>query len=85
VKAREFIKHLLSMENYSFSLEEIISETDSKGTSLKLSHFLRNQEKTQNKRHGIKALYRITSEYEEIRLRLKLEINCKEHLNILVG
>jgi predicted transcriptional regulator of viral defense system len=35
VKAREFIKHLLSMENYSFSLEEITSKTDSKGTSLK--------------------------------------------------
>jgi len=33
--------------------------------------------------HGTKALYRFTSEYEEIRLRLKLEINCKEHFNIL--
>lgn len=33
--------------------------------------------------HGAKALYRFTSEYEEIRMRLKLEINCKEHFNIL--
>lgn len=33
--------------------------------------------------HGAKALYRFTSEYEEIRLRLKLEINCKEHFNVL--
>ncbi|WP_257212815.1 nucleotidyl transferase AbiEii/AbiGii toxin family protein [Maribacter sp. 4U21] len=33
--------------------------------------------------HGAKALYRFTSEYEDIRLRLKLEINCKEHFNIL--
>ena len=32
---------------------------------------------------GQKALYRFTSEYEGIRLRLKLEINCKEHFNIL--
>jgi len=32
--------------------------------------------------HGVKALYRFTSEYEEIRLRLKLEINCKEHFNV---
>jgi predicted nucleotidyltransferase component of viral defense system len=28
-------------------------------------------------------LYRFTSEYEKIRLRLKLEINCKEHFNVL--
>ncbi|NOQ71170.1 MAG: nucleotidyl transferase AbiEii/AbiGii toxin family protein [Crocinitomix sp.] len=33
--------------------------------------------------HGAKALYRFTSEYEGIRLRLKLEINCKEHFNVL--
>lgn len=33
--------------------------------------------------HGAKALYRFNSEYENIRLRLKLEINCKEHFNVL--
>lgn len=33
--------------------------------------------------HGAKAIYRFTSEYENIRLRLKLEINCKEHFNVL--
>ena len=33
--------------------------------------------------HGAKVFYRFTSEYEDIRLRLKLEINCKEHFNIL--
>jgi len=33
--------------------------------------------------HGAKALYRFTSEYENIRLRVKLEINCKEHFNVL--
>lgn len=33
--------------------------------------------------HGAKALYRFNSEYEDIRLRLKLEINCKEHFNVL--
>lgn len=38
---------------------------------------------TQVRGHGAKALYRFTSEYEEIRMRLKLEINCKEHLNVL--
>ena len=45
--------------------------------------FFEEDRRTQNRGHGIKALYRFTSEYEEIRLRLKLEINCKEHFNIL--
>ena len=35
MNAKEFIKHLLSIENYSFSLEEITQHTDGKGTSLK--------------------------------------------------
>ncbi len=38
---------------------------------------------TQVRGHGAKALYRFTSEYEEIRMRLKLEINCQEHFNLL--
>lgn len=38
---------------------------------------------TMVKGHGAKANYRFTSEYEGIRLRLKLEINCKEHFNVL--
>tara|TARA_R110001606_G_scaffold363128_2_gene517072 strand:- start:420 stop:1211 length:792 start_codon:yes stop_codon:yes gene_type:complete len=45
--------------------------------------FFDEPRKTQVKGHGAKALYRFTSEYEEIRLRLKLEINCKEHFNVL--
>lgn len=45
--------------------------------------FFEEPRKTQVKGHGAKALYRFTSEYEEIRLRLKLEINCKEHFNVL--
>lgn len=35
MNAKEFIKHLFSIENYSFSLEEIIQHTDGKGRSLK--------------------------------------------------
>jgi predicted transcriptional regulator of viral defense system len=35
MRAREYIKHLLSIENYSFSLEEISNQTNSEGTSLK--------------------------------------------------
>lgn len=45
--------------------------------------FFEEDRKTQNRGHGIKALYRFTSEYEEIRMRLKLEINCREHFNVL--
>jgi predicted transcriptional regulator of viral defense system len=35
VNAKEYIKYLLSVEDYSFSLEEIARETDGSGTSLK--------------------------------------------------
>ncbi|MDA3866734.1 MAG: nucleotidyl transferase AbiEii/AbiGii toxin family protein [Salinivirgaceae bacterium] len=46
-------------------------------------NFFDEERRTQVKGHGAKALYRFTSEYEEIRMRLKLEINCKEHFNVL--
>ena len=45
--------------------------------------FFEEKRTTQVRGHGAKALYRFTSEYEEIRMRLKLEINCKEHYNVL--
>jgi len=45
--------------------------------------FFEEPRKTQVKGHGAKAFYRFTSEYEEIRLRLKIEINCKEHFKVL--
>lgn len=45
--------------------------------------FFEEDRKTKIGGHGAKALYRFTSEYEEIRMRLKLEINCKEHVNVL--
>ncbi len=49
----------------------------------KVITFFEEPRKTQVKGHGAKAIYRFTSEYEQIRLRLKLEINCKEHFNVL--
>ncbi|MCF8381842.1 MAG: nucleotidyl transferase AbiEii/AbiGii toxin family protein [Bacteroidales bacterium] len=49
----------------------------------KVISFFEEPRKTQVRGHGAKALYRFTSEYEEIRMRLKLEINCKEHFNVL--
>ena len=45
--------------------------------------FFEEPRKTQVRGHGAKALYRFTSEYEGIRMRLKLEINCKEHFNVI--
>ncbi len=45
--------------------------------------FFEKPRKTQIKGHGAKIFYRFISEYESIPLRLKIEINCKEHLNIL--
>ena len=49
----------------------------------KVISFFEEDRKTEVRGHGAKALYRFTSEYEEIRMRLKLEINCKEHFNVL--
>lgn len=45
--------------------------------------FFEEPRKTLVRGHGAKALYRFTSEYEGIRMRLKLEINCKEHFNVM--
>ena len=46
MNAKEFIKHLLSIESYSFSLEEIAKNTDGEGTSLKfeLARLIEKQE-----------------------------------------
>lgn len=45
--------------------------------------FFEEKRKTDNRGHGISATYRFTSEYEGIRMRLKLEINGREHFNVL--
>lgn len=45
--------------------------------------FFEEPRNTMVKGHGAKVNYRFTAEHEEIRLRLKLEINCKEHFNVL--
>jgi len=49
----------------------------------KVITFFEEKRSTKNKGHGIKANYRFVSEYENIRMRLKLEINCREHFNVL--
>jgi len=49
----------------------------------KVIRFFEEDRKTEVKGHGARVLYRFTSEYEEIRMRLKLEINCKEHFHVL--
>ncbi|WP_245529085.1 hypothetical protein [Aequorivita sublithincola] len=45
--------------------------------------FFEEKRSTQVRGHGAKSLYRFNSEYENERRRLKLEINCKEHFNVL--
>ena len=45
-------------------------------------NFFEEQRQTAIKGHGAKTLYRFSSEYENIRMRLKLEINCKEHFKV---
>ena len=45
--------------------------------------FFEEPRKTQVRGHGAKALYRFNSEYENIRMRVKIEINCREHFSVL--
>ncbi len=45
--------------------------------------FFDEDRKTDIREHNARALYRFTSEYERIRLRLKLEINTTEHFHVL--
>lgn len=49
----------------------------------KVITFFEEKRSTKIGGHGAKALYRFNSEYEDIRMRLKIEINCKEHFNVL--
>ena len=49
----------------------------------KVITFFEEDRKTEHRGHGIKVLHRFTSEYENIRMRIKLEINCREHFNVL--
>ncbi len=44
--------------------------------------FFNEKRNTKVRGHGAKAMYRFTSEYEDMPLRLKIEINCKEHFNV---
>jgi predicted nucleotidyltransferase component of viral defense system len=45
--------------------------------------FFDEPRKTDLRGHGPKMYYRFNSEYEDIRMRLKIEINSKEHFNVL--
>jgi predicted nucleotidyltransferase component of viral defense system len=45
--------------------------------------FFEEPRKTDVRGHGPKMYYRFNSEYEDIRMRLKIEINSKEHFNVL--
>ena len=45
--------------------------------------FFEVKRKVKQKANNNTIIYRFSSEYEEIPLRLKIEINCKEHFNVL--
>lgn len=45
--------------------------------------FFEEPRKTDLRGHGPKMYYRFNSEYEDVRLRLKIEINSKEHFNVM--
>lgn len=45
--------------------------------------FFDEERQTDIREHSTRVLYRFRSEYEDIRLRLKLEINTQEHFNVL--
>jgi predicted nucleotidyltransferase component of viral defense system len=44
--------------------------------------FFEEPRKTDIRGHGPKMYYRFNSEYEDIRMRLKIKINSKEHFNV---
>lgn len=45
--------------------------------------FFEEDRKTKIGGHGAKAFYHFTSEFEQVPLKIKIEINCKEHFNVL--
>jgi len=49
----------------------------------KVITFFEEKRVVKQKANNNTVIYRFTSEYEETRLRVKLEINCREHFNVL--
>jgi len=45
--------------------------------------FMEGKKKVKQKAHNNTIVYQFQSKYEEIPLKLKIEINCKEHFNVL--
>lgn len=76
MKAKEYIKYLLSIENYSFSLDEITKETTGSRNSLKFE-LLRLSEKGEivNLRKGFYLI--ITPRYSSAK-KLPLQLYCEK-------
>ena len=81
MNAKEYIKYLLSVEEYSFSLEEVLRETGSKGTSLK-SELLRLAEKGEivNLRKGFYLI--IPPRYSSAK-KLPVQLYCEKLFTFL--
>lgn len=76
MNAKEYIKHLLSIENYSFSLDEIAKETGGSNISLKFE-LLRLSEKGEivNLRKGFYLI--ITPRYSSVK-KLPIQLYCEK-------
>ncbi|WP_372946814.1 type IV toxin-antitoxin system AbiEi family antitoxin [Mariniphaga sp.] len=81
MNAKEYIKYLLSVEDYSFSLEEVARETGSKGTSLKFE-LLRLAEKGEivNLRKGFYLI--IPPRYSSAQ-KLPIQLYCEKLFSFL--
>lgn len=81
MNAKKYIKYLLSVEDYSFSLEEIAGKTDGNGTSLKFE-LLRLAEKGEiiNLRKGFYLI--ITPRYSSAQ-KLPIQLYCEKLFTFL--
>ena len=82
MKAKEYIKYLLSIENYSFSLDEIANATAGSSNSLKFElHRLSEKGEVINLRKGFYLI--ITPRYSSAK-KLPIQLYCEKlfsHLN----
>ncbi|MFA5649216.1 MAG: type IV toxin-antitoxin system AbiEi family antitoxin domain-containing protein [Bacteroidales bacterium] len=84
MNAKEYIKYLLSIENYSFSVDEISKATDGNSNSLKFElHRLSKKGEIINLRKGFYLI--ITPRYSSSK-KIPIQLYCvKSYFNILIG
>ncbi|MBU2466213.1 MAG: type IV toxin-antitoxin system AbiEi family antitoxin domain-containing protein, partial [Bacteroidetes bacterium] len=81
MNAKEYIKYLLSIESYSFSLDEIAKETSVSSNSLKFElHRLSEKGEIVNLRKGFYLI--ITPRYSSAK-KLPIQLYCEKLFNHL--